>query len=149
MTHNFSFAWQDDQATKGQNAKEHLKPCKGGERVGYKGPLPSTHWLLPGRLLCGRSPGGFSDEGLKALVGAGVEVFVNLQASYTEYGGWDYKQKIVQLAENSGGNFPPHDVRFLHCPIPDFGVLEQTSLLALGNPPLLLIFSSFSSPLDS
>jgi hypothetical protein len=51
-----------------------------------------------------------------------------LQSAYTEYGCDDYPQTLRRMAAGSAFTTP---VRFLHCPIPDFGVLDDASLLAL------------------
>jgi protein-tyrosine phosphatase len=45
-------------------------------------PLPNSYWLIPGKLLGGEYPGGESEaqtrERVAALIGAGVNCFVNL-----------------------------------------------------------------------
>ena len=62
---------------------------------------------------------------LRTLVNAAnVDTFVCLQTSYTEYGCNDYRTTMRQLSLRNG-------VRFLHCPVPDFGVLDDASLMAL------------------
>ena len=92
-------------------------------------PAPKTHWVIGDYLACGGSPGQFDSSSLLALVTAGVDTFVCLQSSYTEYGCRDYRRDLRQLANNRSG-FPPHPVSFLHCPIPDFGVLDDQAMLA-------------------
>eukprot|EP00760_Papus_ankaliazontas_P004944 PhM_4_TR12291/c0_g1_i1/m.2314 len=86
---------------------------------------PTTHTLIPNMAYCGASP---SEGTARALVlDHGISVFVSLQSSYNEYGSVDYRRGILSLS-------PPllkHRVRFLHCPIPDFGVVDDASLLAL------------------
>ena len=49
--------------------------------------------------------------------------------SYKEYGVNDYRATLRQL----GGRLAPatNNVTFLHCPIPDFSVLETQSLMSL------------------
>ena len=101
--------------------------------------MAGTHWVWPGRLLCGRSAGGMSAAELEALVVVGgVDAFVCLQASYREYGCEDYRATLRALAGGPGGGgggqgaaFPPRALSFLHCPVPDFGVVSDRSLVAL------------------
>ena len=59
------------------------------------------------------------------MVAAGIDTFVCLQTEYTEYGCDVYPETLRR------GPPPPHELRFVHCPIPDFGVLEDESLQAL------------------
>ena len=88
-----------------------------------RGPVHDTHWVWP-NLLCGKSAGAMERWDLSALLAAGVDTFVCLQQSYTEYGCADYRETVRALA-------PAQEVRFLHCPVPDFGVLSNDSLVAL------------------
>ena len=64
-------------------------------------PAIGTHWVLPGLLLCGRSPGEMTDGQLSAVVEAGVDTFVCLQESYTEYGCRDYRVALQALARDA------------------------------------------------
>ena len=81
----------------------------------------------------GRSEGRITAKELVSLVAtAGVDTFVCLQESYNEYGVDDYRQTLRQrLMGPSFGGKRQKAVRFLHCPVPDFGVLHDASLLAL------------------
>eukprot|EP00055_Hartaetosiga_balthica_P001642 m.138542 g.138542 ORF g.138542 m.138542 type:complete len:406 (+) comp15219_c0_seq1:142-1359(+) len=93
--------------------------------------LHSAHWVVPGRIMCGSSPGKWDRRGnelRKLIVGYGVDVMVCLQESYSEYGGLVYPtlvQKNIQPTLEKG-----HVVHFMHCPIPDFGCLEIAPLVA-------------------
>eukprot|EP00090_Calanus_glacialis_P011473 TRINITY_DN19870_c0_g1_i1.p1 TRINITY_DN19870_c0_g1~~TRINITY_DN19870_c0_g1_i1.p1 ORF type:complete len:445 (+),score=76.31 TRINITY_DN19870_c0_g1_i1:168-1337(+) len=98
-----------------------------------KPPVKGTHWVVPGRLLCGRSPGDMTAQELVDIVEAGVDTFVSLQEDYREYGCKDYRLGLQTLARNPSKrfkSFPPHEVSFLHCPIPDFGVLSDRDFIA-------------------
>ena len=45
----------------------------------YRGPLPSSHWLLPGRVLCGHLAGQLGLEGWRTLVEkVGVTIVLDL-----------------------------------------------------------------------
>ena len=90
-----------------------------------KPPVTETHWVLPGRLICGLSPGGMTSQELTDLVEAGVNTFVSLEKSYTERDCKDYRVMLEALASQS---FPPHMVSFLHCPTK--GVLPDRDLIA-------------------
>jgi hypothetical protein len=98
----------------------------------FEGPVKETHWVYPS-LLCGMSAGRMTAKELVSLVAtAGVDTFVCLQESYNEYGVDDYRQTLRQrLMGPSFGGKRQKAVRFLHCPVPDFGVLHDASLLAL------------------
>jgi len=130
----FGFTWSDTVVPKsihGKGKATHDKITIGGEVPGTEDlpepPVRGTHWVIPGRLLCGRSPGDMSAKDIMEIVKAGVDTFVNLQESYQEYGCTDYRQVLQSSASQS---FPPHDVTFLHCPIPDFGVLTDKDFIA-------------------
>ena len=90
------------------------------------GPVPHTHYVR-NNLICGKSAGDMSTARLRDLVAAGVDTFVCLQTSYTEYGCSDYPRQLREL----GGAGATREIRFLHCPVPDFGVLSTESLHAL------------------
>ena len=90
------------------------------------GPVPSTHYVCK-NLICGKSAGDMSTTRLRDLVAAGVDTFVCLQTSYTEYGCSDYPRQLREL----GGAGATREIRFLHCPVPDFGVLSNESLHTL------------------
>jgi len=91
-------------------------------------PTPGTHWVIPGRLAAGQSP-GYPSSSLIDLVNAGVDTFVSLQKSYYEYGCTDYRQTLRNLAKKP--DFPPHPINFIHFPVPDLGVVEDKDMLAL------------------
>ena len=55
----------------------------------------------------------------------GVNVFVCFQQDYTEYGCTDYRIVLRNWKE------APHEVRFLFCPIPDFGVIDDQHVMVL------------------
>jgi hypothetical protein len=84
--------------------------------------------------LCGRSAGLMSQADLTALICAGVDTFVCLQQSYTEYGCNDYRGVIDLIAKQTPlelSGIRSCNIRFLHCPIPDFGVVADESMIAL------------------
>jgi len=98
----------------------------------YRGPTPDCHWVSE-NLLCGKSPGRMSDDELRALVdgaGASVDVFVCLQTSYDEYDCADYPAALRRL-KGTHHMRNSREICFVHCPVPDFGVLSEQSLLAL------------------
>ena len=99
----------------------------------YASPLDNTHWLFPRKLLCGHSAGQMSDLELRRLVQMGVNTFVCLQTSYDEYGVRDYRHALRQLYPRgicrSSSN--SSSITFLHCPIDDFSVLNDTSLVSI------------------
>ena len=64
-------------------------------------PAIGTNWVLSGLLLCGRSPDEMTDGQLSAVVEAGVDTFVCLQESYTEYGCRDYRVALQALARDA------------------------------------------------
>ena len=75
-----------------------------------------------------------TDGQLSAVVEAGVDTFVCLQESYTEYGCNDYRETLQALARGTfmkSKGFPSHEVSFLHCPMPDFGVIADRDFIAL------------------
>ena len=88
-----------------------------------------THWIYPGKLLCGQSAGRFNRTQLKSMVhDLNVNVFVCLQTTYNEYGCNDYRQTLQEIdCRTVSGD----EIRFLHCPVPDFGVVSGSSLVAL------------------
>ena len=94
----------------------------------YRGPVHNTHYVYP-NLLCGSSCGLMEPERLAMLVDAGVDTFVCLQQHYKEYGCKHYPTAMQKLARKS--SFPPRELRFLHCPVPDHGVISDESLEAL------------------
>uniref|UniRef100_A0A0G4ICY8 Tyrosine specific protein phosphatases domain-containing protein n=1 Tax=Chromera velia CCMP2878 TaxID=1169474 RepID=A0A0G4ICY8_9ALVE len=85
--------------------------------------VDGTHWVVPGRIMCGSSAGRMRPNELSTLLSAGVDTFVCLQESYTEYGCGDYRRVLGKLSKTK--------VRCIHCPIPDFGVIADQSLLTL------------------
>lgn len=96
----------------------------------FSGPTDGSHWVVPG-VCCGISAGRFSTDELKrVVVDGGVNTFVCLQADYCEYGCTDYRKVMSSLAATDA-TFPPRELRFVHCPIPDFGIIEDANVLAL------------------
>ena len=57
-----------------------------------------------------------------------VNTFVSLQTSYDEYGGRDYRLMLQELF--TPPMEPPFEVKFLHCPISDFGTMDDRTLVA-------------------
>jgi hypothetical protein len=68
---------------------------------------------------------------LQGLVVAGVDTFVCLQRQYKEHGCNDYQLILRKLSRQNRGSFPPRELRFLHCPMPDLGVASDECLRAL------------------
>ena len=104
----------------------------GGVATSKEAPFSSgvnnTHYVFP-RLVCGHSAGLMSDDELRNLVEQGVNTFVCLQTTYNEYGVRDYRVALRRLYPQGapGGT----SIRFLHCPIGDFSVLEDMSLISI------------------
>uniref|UniRef100_A0A0G4HZT8 Clp R domain-containing protein n=1 Tax=Chromera velia CCMP2878 TaxID=1169474 RepID=A0A0G4HZT8_9ALVE len=68
----------------------HLPPTPDtlpGEGENYATGIPGTHWIIPGRLMCGQTAGTMPQEYLQALLTTGIDTFVSLQSSYEEYHG--------------------------------------------------------------
>uniref|UniRef100_A0A7S1NFZ0 Tyrosine specific protein phosphatases domain-containing protein n=1 Tax=Eutreptiella gymnastica TaxID=73025 RepID=A0A7S1NFZ0_9EUGL len=127
--HEFGIVWGEPikPAAKGRSSKgcrsSNMPECRTGQVQG-------THWVNDS-LLCGRSAGQMEAKELCTLItSVGVDTFVCLQTSYTEYGVNDYRATLRRLV-STGKLCPPHEVRFMHCPIEDFGVLSDSSLMAL------------------
>ena len=89
--------------------------------------MPNTHFVY-GNLLAGSSAGMMEEADLEGLLAAGVDTFVCLQMDYDEYGCEDYRQALRKL---SAAKKLAHELRFVHCPMPDFGVVSDESLWAL------------------
>jgi len=86
-----------------------------------KPPFPNSYWLEPGRILCGEYPRYFDDladhEGMSAILGAGVRVFVDL----TEEG--ELKPYTSVALENAAQlGIDPGDLEFHRHPIHDVSV---------------------------
>jgi rhodanese/phosphatase family protein len=81
-------------------------------------PIPNSYWVVPGRLLAGEYPAAQGVEAgrqrLRALLRAGIGVFVNLIAEDEEPG---YDWMLQQEAERSG-----REAQYHRFGIPDFGV---------------------------
>lgn len=117
------------RSSKGPGAKEFAVVTR--PPPDNRGPVPNTHYVYP-NLLCGSSCGLMSPEQLQMLVAAGVDTFVCLQQHYKEYGCDHYPHTLQKLATaRSSRSFPPRELRFLHCPVPDHGVVSDESLRAL------------------
>ena len=92
----------------------------------FEGVNEGTHWLVPGRVLCGKSPQlagrpASVRQFVDGLVRAGVTAFVSLEESMTWWGR-PYPELVTD---------PPHRVRFVHCPMPDHHVLADAGALAV------------------
>ena len=90
----------------------------------FSGPVPNTHWVLP-NVLCGHTPNAMSIDQLKSLIdpnGAAVNVFICLDTDY------NYRTDVRDIALTL--HSPVH-IRFLHCPAPDFGTLNDSVLAEL------------------
>ena len=99
-----------------------------------------THWVIPGRILMGRSPSQMADQDLFSIISSGVDTFVNLQQNYNEYGNFlgrgesaDYRIRFQNMAESRCWqiqDFPPHKIDFLYFPVPDYGTMPDKILCA-------------------
>ena len=107
--------------------------------------LVETHWVVPGRLLVGCTPSDMTQMDILNIVNSGIDTFVCLQESYTEYGLDDYRDTIKNMKtfpniiaqRMTAVNplplkipmiFPPHKLRFLHCPIRDLRSLWDNKM---------------------
>lgn len=73
-----------------------------------------------------------SREDLQVLVSKGVNLFVNLQSSYTEYGCRDYRKTLHALRNEKPEEFyVSRSIRFLHVPVADFETMPDSTMLAL------------------
>ena len=101
-------------------------------------PVPGeTHWVIPGRILVGASPSIMNQSEIMTLVVSGIDTFVNLQTTYFEYVTQDYRNILRSISKLSSSMFPPHELRFLHCPIGDHDTLPDNEMVEfveeLGN----------------
>ena len=97
-----------------------------------KSPVPDdAHWVIPGRLMIGVSPGIRKISNLMDIVNSGIDTFLCLQIRYTEYSSTDYRKTLENIATRSNGTFPPHDLHFLHFPISDHGTPMDDSMWKL------------------
>jgi len=86
-------------------------------------PVPdSTHWIVPGRILAGGSPNEMTRREILSIIESGIDTFVNLQNEFNEYA---YEYTLQNMVALNKTKFPPHPINFLHCPIPDQGVLSD------------------------
>ena len=88
-----------------------------------------THWVIPGRILVGASPSGMNKSELMAIVNSGIDTFVSLQTTYFEYTREDYRNVLRNISTLSKYTFPPHELRFLHCPIGDHDTLLDNEMV--------------------
>ena len=96
-----------------------------------------THWVIPGRILVGSTPSHMTSEDLQSIVNSGVDTFVNLQQNYNEYSEWfhdgestDYRKKLRKMTQSRASQFPPHRIDFVHCPIPDHDIIDDSKMCA-------------------
>eukprot|EP00049_Salpingoeca_infusionum_P019972 m.363349 g.363349 ORF g.363349 m.363349 type:complete len:394 (+) comp22106_c0_seq1:62-1243(+) len=94
-------------------------------------PLPSTHWVVPGYLLCGSSPEQMQNQPaeLQTLLDAGVTVFVSLQTRYPEYYSGDAPYYEVIGGDPSDPETSTTAPWFLHMPIDDFSVAPLQAIM--------------------
>eukprot|EP00039_Didymoeca_costata_P015678 m.271047 g.271047 ORF g.271047 m.271047 type:complete len:218 (+) comp16266_c0_seq27:190-843(+) len=78
------------------------------------------HRITP-NIIIGKSPNKWEDEELSSLIQeCGVDVFVNLQEPKF-LNKYDYYNRYAKLSDKDG-----RDVQFIHCPIDNFGVLDDS-----------------------
>ena len=130
--HRFTMSWGDTIHTHKNTQAPSLPPTPSNKvlKQDFSSPVAHTHWVLP-NVLCGRTAGQMNAGSLRALIEeCGISVIVCLQTSYTEYGCSDYRDTLTRFVYTKSSP-PPFDVKFLHCPVPDFGVLDDMSLVGL------------------
>ena len=99
----------------------------------FTGPIWCSHYISK-NICCGASPGRLSRGELYDLVSRSkINTFICLQESYTEYDCSDYREILEQMSKDDNlRDFPSsRGLKFLHAPIPDFSIMEDTSLLGL------------------
>ena len=76
-------------------------------------PVPNdAHWVIPGRIMIGVSPGIMTISNIMDIVNSGIDTFVCLQIRYSEYSSSDYRKTLENIAKRSNDTFPPHDLHF-------------------------------------
>jgi len=98
-------------------------------------PVPEkTHWVVPGRILVGCTPANMTQMEILNIVNSGIDTFVCLHECYSEFGLDDYRDTLknmktfqnIVVQKLTAVNplplkipmiFPPHKLRFLHCPM--------------------------------
>ena len=63
-----------------------------------------THWVVPGRIMAGSSPGDMKKSELESIINSGIDTFVNLQMDYDENVIADYRntlRKMIQYKINN------------------------------------------------
>jgi len=121
----FHFKWcyelLSDQDTNADNINEKPITINNGN---FSGPLSCTHYIS-NNICCGSTPGRMSKSELYNLVSKSkINAFVCLQESFQEYGGNDYRQTLKEMSF-------PRTFKFLHAPISDFSIMDDSSLLGL------------------
>ena len=95
--------------------------------VAMPGPIESSYWVQPGRLLAGPYPAAQTEDGtrarLRALIEAGVSVFVDLTEPH------EYAPYIPLALEEAGR--VGRRVRYVRLPIVNFGVPERDHMRAI------------------
>lgn len=82
----------------------------------YRGPTKRSNWVIPGVLLAGDRSSVDSEEGVKAILKAGIRTFVCLQTRQETKAAVDYKKRAKALCDG---------VLFHEQPIPDQEVIED------------------------
>ena len=131
--HRYNISW--GVSIKALNGINNTSSTPGfGNKAGdkdFSSPLPNTHWVLP-NVLCGQTAGRMSQKELKMMVeDYQINTFVCLQTSYKEYGCNDYREILSKRVFNGSLSPPPFEIKFMHCPIPDLGIIQDNSLIAL------------------
>lgn len=103
------------------------------------GPVDSSHWVYPGKIMCGKSPGQMTESEIEDLITkGGVNTFVCLQTWYTEYGCTDYRDVVKNLLKKKPdlvvngavkeGEDQPF-IEFIHAPTPDFHICSDSEMI--------------------
>jgi len=129
-----TFTWGENlQAAAGSNTSYNAMINPNPMSLVHEWPEPpvhgETHWVIPGRILVGASPSGMTKSGITAIVNSGIDTFVSLQTKYLEYTREDYRNVLRNISSLSKGMFPPHKLRFLHCPIGDHDTLLDNKMV--------------------
>ena len=92
-------------------------------------PIPESYWVIPGRLLAGKYPGGFEREQVRqrmdSLLEAGIDTFLDL----TKAGELPPYEPIL----NQQAGVYEKSVRILRFSITDFGLPSRTGMVATLN----------------
>ena len=102
-TKDSPFTWSNsipatDESNRKRNTVKPIAPLSMVDNLPQSPVKGETHWVVPGRILAGSSPGKMTNQELLSIVYSGIDTFVNLQLNYHEYRMADYRNNLRHMA---------------------------------------------------